>query len=50
VPRHLVGERGIQRRAVAFTGYWRLHRTQDDAPSAEEIAEQAEVLADAAEV
>jgi NADPH-dependent ferric siderophore reductase len=48
--RHLVGERGISRRAVAFTGYWRLHRTQDDAPSAEEIAEQAEVLADTAEV
>jgi NADPH-dependent ferric siderophore reductase len=48
--RHLVGERGLERRAVAFTGYWRLHRTQDDAPSAEEIAEQAEVLADAAEV
>jgi NADPH-dependent ferric siderophore reductase len=48
--RHLVGERGVERRAVAFTGYWRLHRTQDDAPSAEEVAEQAEVLADAAEV
>jgi NADPH-dependent ferric siderophore reductase len=45
--RHLVAERGIDRRAVAFTGYWRLHRTQDDAPSEEEIAEQAEVLADA---
>jgi NADPH-dependent ferric siderophore reductase len=47
--RHLVGERGIARRAVSFTGYWRLQRTQDDAPSEEEIAEQAEVLADAAE-
>jgi NADPH-dependent ferric siderophore reductase len=46
--RHLVGEHGIARRAVSFTGYWRLHRTQDDAPSEEEIAEQAEVLADAA--
>jgi hypothetical protein len=30
-------------------GYWRLHRTQDDAPTQEDIAEQAEVLADAAE-
>jgi NADPH-dependent ferric siderophore reductase len=47
--RHLVGERGIARRAVSFTGYWRLHRTQDDAPTEEEIVEQAEVLADAAE-
>jgi NADPH-dependent ferric siderophore reductase len=47
--RHLVGDRGIDRRSVAFTGYWRLHRTQDDAPTAEEVAEQAEVLADAAE-
>jgi NADPH-dependent ferric siderophore reductase len=47
--RHLVDERGVGRRSVAFTGYWRLHRTQDDAPSEEEIAEQAEVLADAAE-
>ncbi|GAA5118009.1 siderophore-interacting protein [Pseudonocardia adelaidensis] len=47
--RHLVAERGIARRAVSFTGYWRLHRTQDDAPSEEEIAEQAEVLADAAD-
>ena len=48
--RHLVDERGIDRRSVAFTGYWRLHRTQDDAPSAEEVEEQAEQLADAAEV
>jgi NADPH-dependent ferric siderophore reductase len=47
--RHLVTERGIARRAVSFTGYWRLHRTQDDAPTDEEIAEQAEMLADAAE-
>jgi NADPH-dependent ferric siderophore reductase len=47
--RHLVGDRGIDRRSVAFTGYWRLHRTQDDAPTAEEVEEQAEVLADAAE-
>jgi hypothetical protein len=38
-----------RRRRVAFTGYWRLHRTQDDAPTAEEVAEQAEVLAEAAE-
>lgn len=47
--RHLVGERRVARRAVSFTGYWRLDRTQDDAPSEEEVAEQAEVLVDAAE-
>ena len=26
--RHLVGERGIDRRAVAFMGYWRLGRAE----------------------
>ncbi len=26
--RHLVGERGIDRRAVAFMGYWRRGRAQ----------------------
>ncbi|MFJ6135476.1 SIP domain-containing protein [Kitasatospora sp. NPDC092286] len=27
--RHLVGERGIDRRAVCFMGYWRTGRTED---------------------
>jgi NADPH-dependent ferric siderophore reductase len=28
--RHLVSERGVDRKAVAFMGYWRLGRTEDD--------------------
>ncbi|MCA6096280.1 siderophore-interacting protein [Streptomyces sp. SCA3-4] len=28
--RHLVGDRGIDRRAVTFTGYWRLGATEED--------------------
>ncbi|MFD2353280.1 SIP domain-containing protein [Nonomuraea ferruginea] len=27
--RHLVAERGMDRRAVAFMGYWRLGRSED---------------------
>ena len=42
VRRHLVGERGLDRRAVAFAGYWRLRLTQDDAPTADEVADQVE--------
>jgi NADPH-dependent ferric siderophore reductase len=42
VRRHLVGERAVARRAVAFAGYWRLQLSQDDAPTAEEVAEQDE--------
>ncbi|OLT03046.1 hypothetical protein BJF90_27575 [Pseudonocardia sp. CNS-004] len=42
------GSAGSRAGPCSFTGYWRLHRTQDDAPSEEEIAEQAEVPADAA--
>ncbi|MFG2291664.1 siderophore-interacting protein [Streptomyces sp. NPDC048595] len=30
VRRHLVGERGIDRRAVKFTGYWRRGATEED--------------------
>jgi NADPH-dependent ferric siderophore reductase len=28
--RHLVGERGFDRRAVTFTGYWRRGATEED--------------------
>lgn len=28
--RHLVGERGVDRRAVTFTGYWRLGASEED--------------------
>jgi len=28
--RHLVGERGFDRRTVEFTGYWRLGATEED--------------------
>ncbi|MES4905570.1 MULTISPECIES: siderophore-interacting protein [unclassified Streptomyces] len=45
--RHLVDERGIDRRSVDFTGYWRLKLTQDDAPTEEDLAEARERVADA---
>ena len=34
---------------LSIENYWWLHCTQDDAPSAEEVDEQAELLTDAAE-
>lgn len=43
--RHLVDERGIDKGAVEFSGYWRLKLTQDDAPTAEDLAEAQERLA-----
>ncbi|MER7518493.1 siderophore-interacting protein [Streptomyces sp. NPDC126499] len=43
--RHLVEERGIDRRAVDFAGYWRRRLTQDDAPTPEDLAEARERLA-----
>ncbi|MFF2008003.1 siderophore-interacting protein [Streptomyces sp. NPDC058195] len=36
--RHLVEERGMDREAVEFTGYWRRSLTQDDAPTEEDLA------------
>lgn len=44
VRRHLVGERGLDRRRVAFTGYWRRDLTQDDAPTEQDMADVAEQL------
>ncbi|QRK92749.1 SIP domain-containing protein [Saccharopolyspora erythraea] len=45
--RHLVGERGMDKRAVDFAGYWRLALSQDDAPTDDDLAEAREKLADA---
>lgn len=40
--RHLVEERGVDRRAVLFTGYWRRRLSQEDAPAPEDRAEARE--------
>ena len=45
--RHLVDERGVDRRSIDFTGHWRLDLSQDDAPTTEDLAEARERLADA---
>jgi hypothetical protein len=42
--RHLVDERGVDKRAIEFNGYWRLRLTQDDAPTTEDLAEAQERL------
>lgn len=44
VRRHLVGERGLDKRAVSFTGYWRRDMTQDEAPTEQDIADAAEQM------
>ncbi|MFW5418407.1 SIP domain-containing protein [Nocardiopsis sp. CNT-189] len=43
--RHLVGERGADKRSIDFTGYWRRRLTQDDAPTEEDMAEARERIA-----
>lgn len=45
--RHLVGERGLPKGAVEFSGYWRRTLTQDDAPTEDDLAWAAERAADA---
>lgn len=40
--RHLVSERGLDRKAVSFTGYWRQGRTEDDLLSAAVAAAEAD--------
>ncbi|MGW1884572.1 siderophore-interacting protein [Streptomyces sp. NPDC001970] len=45
--RHLVGERGVDKRAIDFAGYRRLSLTQDDAPTEADLAEARERLAQA---
>jgi NADPH-dependent ferric siderophore reductase len=42
--RHLVDERGLGKRDIEFTGYWRRRLTQDDAPTPEDLADAAEKL------
>ncbi|WP_329124125.1 siderophore-interacting protein [Streptomyces sp. NBC_01353] len=45
--RHLVEDRGYDRRAVDFAGYWRRRLTQDDAPTPEDLEEARERLEEA---
>ncbi|WP_018657774.1 siderophore-interacting protein [Actinomadura flavalba] len=42
--RHLVGDRGVPKHAVDFTGYWRPRLTQDDAPTPDDHADAAALL------
>ncbi|ASO23100.1 NADPH-dependent ferric siderophore reductase [Actinoalloteichus hoggarensis] len=44
---HLVAERGMAGSAVEFAGYWRAGRTQDDAPTAADLADARARAADA---
>ncbi|MBL1082669.1 siderophore-interacting protein [Streptomyces actinomycinicus] len=44
--RHLVDDRGVDKRSIEFSGYWRFKLTQDDAPTAEDMAEAQERLAE----
>ena len=44
--RLLVGEWGMAKRAVCFSGYWRRHLSQDDAPTADDADDAAEAMAD----
>ncbi|MGX2994202.1 siderophore-interacting protein [Streptomyces sp. JNUCC 64] len=48
VRRHLVADRGVDKRHIAFTGYWRHRLAQDDALTAEDTAEREELAADLA--
>lgn len=43
--RCLVEEHGVPKESVDFTGYWRHRLTQDDAPTAEDLADARERLA-----
>ena len=43
--RHLVDDRGMAKRAIDFTGYWRASLTQDDAPTDEDLADANERVA-----
>lgn len=47
--RHLVDERGVDKRAIDFTGYWRFHSSQDDPPTEQDLADAQELLATAQE-
>lgn len=43
--RHLVEERGVSKRQIDFSGYWRATLTQDDAPTPEDLSDAQELLA-----
>ncbi|MEU8915186.1 siderophore-interacting protein [Streptomyces nigrescens] len=45
IRRHLVEERGLGKRQIDFSGYWRRTLSQDDAPTEEDLAEAQERLA-----
>ncbi|MFD8702995.1 siderophore-interacting protein [Kitasatospora sp. NPDC059648] len=45
VRRCLVEEHGVSKEGIDFTGYWRHRLTQDDAPTAEDLADAQERLA-----
>ncbi|MGW3232163.1 siderophore-interacting protein [Kitasatospora sp. NPDC001095] len=42
IRRHLVEREGVQKENIDFTGYWRHRLTQDDAPTAEDLADAQE--------
>lgn len=42
--RHLVNDRGLPKKAIAFSGYWRADASQDAPPTAEDIADSQEAL------
>jgi NADPH-dependent ferric siderophore reductase len=42
--RHLIGERGIDRAHIDFTGYWRPRLNQDDAPTEEDLRDARELM------
>ncbi|MEU4803884.1 siderophore-interacting protein [Actinosynnema sp. NPDC023587] len=43
--RHLIDDRGVDKRRIDFTGYWRLALAQDDAPTDDDLAEAQERVA-----
>lgn len=45
--RHLVNDRDVDKKSIDFAGYWRYSLTQDDDPTAEDMAEAQERLAEA---
>ncbi|MFE4971422.1 siderophore-interacting protein [Kitasatospora sp. NPDC056651] len=42
IRRYLVEEQGVSKASIDFTGYWRHRLTQDDAPTAEDLADARE--------
>ncbi|MFJ9442055.1 siderophore-interacting protein [Kitasatospora sp. NPDC101235] len=45
IRRHLVERQGVPKENIDFTGYWRHRLTQDDAPTAEDLADAQERVA-----